>query len=78
MPLRKYEAADGHVYRVTLMPLERSGVGFCCVHPRLNRLVFECEERGWTGSAPIYHLERLWTVTEEEMGRYWLIAVGRG
>lgn len=75
---RIYLAPDGKFYEATLAPMER-GVGSARlgVDPRLRAIVFERAD-GWIGSAPIYHMAVLWALTEEEVGRYWEIAVGRG
>jgi hypothetical protein len=72
-------APDGSYYRISIAPLERGmRSGKVGVDARLNALVFEREESGWVGSAPVLRCLTLRSLLREELVELWEQAVGRG
>jgi hypothetical protein len=72
-------APDGLYYRVSIAPLERGmRSGKVGVDKRLNALVFEREEDGWIGSAPVLRSLTLRSLLKEELLELWEQATGRG
>lgn len=75
---RAHQASDGHLYRVTLSPMERSrGGSGPGIIANVDPIVFEDADGRFVGSAPLYSSVPLWSLTADELEKKFQEALQR-